>query len=222
MAIALGVNLHLLDPAVAGKGLVGLVHDHQTADIAHGVDDGLHLVFGPQRGGGVVGVGDIGHRRLVLGNCGPHGGHVQVKVLGQLHSHKVQPLQLRGQWVHHKARHGRDHLRAAVFGGLCRGQRQQRDDFVRAIAQQHSAAFGCPGVVAEHLLEHLEALAGIAVDFQRPQTLAQCLLQRQRQAEGVLHGVHLQQALRGLYVIGGHGAHIGANALQCFGLGGRD
>src|SRR5256885_8677001 len=38
------------------------------------------------------------------------------------------------------------------------------------------------------------------------------------QAEGVLHRVHLEQALRGLHMVGMHGADIGADALQGQGL----
>src|SRR5256885_10533156 len=39
-------------------------------------------------------------------------------------------------------------------------------------------------------------------------------LQLRGQAEGVLHRVHLEQALRGLHMVGMHGADIGADALQ--------
>ena len=127
---------------------------------------------------------------------------------------KVQALQLGTQRVHHKTRHGREHGGALAGAGLCAGQGQQGDEFVRPVAQHDAVALGHVGILGEGRLQIGNAIARIAVERQRAQALAQRRLQVRGQAERVLHGVHLEHAGGGLHHIRVHGTHVRADAGQ--------
>ena len=87
-----------------------------------------------------------------------------------------QPLQLRAHGVHHKARHRRQH--AGAWHGA--GQGQQADQFVRAIAQQQSAARGQGHMTGQRRAQVVYPGAGVAVDGQSTQPLTQLGLQGER------------------------------------------
>ena len=53
--------------------LIGARHGNNAALRAHGINDALHHRLVPQRGRGVVGIGDVGDGRAVLGNGSQHG-----------------------------------------------------------------------------------------------------------------------------------------------------
>ena len=194
---------------MAGKRLVGLVHDHQTTLLTHSFNDALqHLVI-PQVGSRVVGVRQVGQRRLVFCNSRQHGGLVQLKVGGQGHAVKSQPLQLGAHGIHDKTGNGRQHAGT----GQIAGQGQQADEFVRAIAQHDVKALGHVGVVGQRLAQGVDATVRVTVQSQSPQTAAQFFLQRRRQTVRVFHGVELDHAGGVLHGIGVHGLHIGTNSL---------
>jgi len=207
-----------VDVAAAGKRLVGLVHDHQAALCALGQHDLLDRVVVPQVTRGVVGVSQIHDGRLVLINRGQHGGFVKFKVWGKGYAMEIQALQLGAHGVHHKAgQRGQD-----GSAGHITGHGQKRDQLVRAVAQHDVKAFGHACVTCQRLAKLVHTLAGVAIERQRAQTLAQSLLQIRRQAVRVFHRVELDHARRILDGIGVHGLHVLADALHQLGAhGGR-
>ena len=106
-----------MQPAVRGKGLVGLVHHHQGAVGAGLRNQAAQHGRIPQVGGRVVGVSEIDDGRAVLRNSCGHGRLVQRKIALQGHADKAQSLQARRHGVHHKAGLGRQHGGAVVGTG---------------------------------------------------------------------------------------------------------
>ena len=106
MAVGAGVAADFVQPGAAGKRLVSLIDHHQTAIGAHLGNQAVHHLRVPQIGGGVVGVGQINQRGLVLGNGSLHGGFVQCEVGRQRHTDKLQALQARAHGIHDKAGFG--------------------------------------------------------------------------------------------------------------------
>ena len=194
----MGMAADAVDVALAGKRLVGLIHDHQAALLTHGLNDFLdHLVI-PHIGGGVVGVSQIGDGRAVFFNGGQHGGFIQLKISGERHAVKGQSLQLGTHGVHHKAGHrGQNvrHFKAVVHTGRhIAGQRQQADQLVRAIAQHDIEAFGHAGVFRQRVAQIVDAVVGVTVERQGAQALAEFCLQIKRQTVRVFHRVQLDHA----------------------------
>ena len=213
----MGVAGDAVSVAAAGKGLVGLVHDDQAALCALGEDDLFDRLVVPEAAGGVVGVSQVHDGRLVLGNRGQHGGFVEFKVGGERHTVEGQALQLGAHGVHHKARQrGED----AGTGNVA-GHGQQRDQLVRAVAQHDVKAFGHACISSQCMAQFVHTLAGVAVESQSAQTLAQSLLQISRQAVRVLHRVELDHARRILDGVGVHGLHVLADALHQLGAHGH-
>jgi hypothetical protein len=204
------VGADLVEPAAAGKRLVGLVHHHQAAKIGGLGDQAADRVRVPEVGRGVVGVGDVGDGRLVLAHRRQHGGLVELEIGRERHADELQSLQLRAHGVHHETGQRRQHGGA----GPVAGQGQQRDEFVRAIAQHQAAAGGQVHIARQGGLEVVDARAGVAVHGHRAQARAQRGLQRGRQRERVLHRVELDHAGGVLHGVGVHGLHVLADHVQ--------
>ena len=225
MSIGLWLHLDFIQPGGAGKGLVGLIHHGYAAVLRHDGDDAPHAGSIPLRARGVVGVGQKDQLGAVLGNGLQHGRFVQLKVLLQRHAHKLQPQQLGGELVHHKAGLGRQNGgglgMARAFLCLLQQQRrcgfqhrqgQQGNEFVRAIAQNHLVTGWCLVVHGQRLLERFCFSAGVAVDGQLRQTLPQRCLQLGRKRVGVFHRVEFDQARRLGDGVSAHGPYIWADA----------
>ena len=169
MAVGTGVAADFVQPGAAGKRLVGLIDHHQATIGAHLGNEAVHHLRVPQIGGGVVGVGQINQRGLVLGNGGLHGGFVQREVSGQGHTDKLQALQARAHGVHDKAGFG------GQDGGTghVAGHGQQCNQFVRSVAQHQGVTGGQINVSGQGLLQVFDALTWVAVDGHRTQALTQ-------------------------------------------------
>ena len=134
----MAVLCHAACVALAGKRLVGLVHHDQTTLRADGFYDLFNHRVVPQVGRGVVRIGQVGDRWLVLGNGGQHRRFVEFKVGRQIDADELQALQLRAHGVHHETWQRREDGAARHIAS----QRQQRNQLVRTIAQHDVEAFG--------------------------------------------------------------------------------
>jgi len=134
ISVRCGMLANFIEPAFAGERLIRLVHHHQATVGADLLDEAANGVGVPQIGGGVVGVRDVDNSGLVLRDGGRHGDFVQLKVGLQRHADVLQTLELRAHAVHHKAGLWGQHF--GIWYGTC--HRQQRDEFVRAVAQHQA------------------------------------------------------------------------------------
>ena len=143
----------------------------------------------------------------MLGNGRLHGGFVKRKVGGQGHAHELKALQARAHGVHHKARLG------GQDGGTghVAGHGQQRNEFVRAVAQHQRITRGQVNVLGQGLLEVFDALSGVTVDGHSAQALTQGGLQRRGQGKGIFHRIELDHPIRCLDGIGMHRLDVLAN-----------
>ncbi|MCY1537150.1 hypothetical protein D9M68_726360 [compost metagenome] len=210
MGVGRGVGADLVEPAQAGKRLVRLVHDHQTSETRGLGDQAADGVGAPEVGGGIVGVGDVGDGGLMFAHRGQHGGFVEFKVGRERHADELQALQLRAHGVHHEPRQRGQNSRTRQVAG----QGQQRDKFVRAIAQHQAAARRQVHVAGQGGLEIVDARAGVAVHGHGAQSGAERNLQIGRQRERVLHRVELDHAGGVLHGVGMHGLHVLADHVQ--------
>ena len=165
--------------AVAGKGLVGLVHHHQAAH-PPGSGDGIrHGLRVPGIRRGVVGIGQVDQGRLPLGDGLQHGCGVQRKIGQEGYAHKIQPLELRAHRVHDKAGFRRQHHGPAPGGRISRsgaGQGQQGNQFIRAIAQHQRITLRHAGLPRQGLAQQLHAPIGVAIQGGGRQALGErCL-----------------------------------------------
>ena len=119
-----------------------------------------------------------------------HGCFVQFKISRQGHADESQALQLRAHGVHDEAGHGCQHLGA----GHIAGQRQQRDQLVRAVAQHDVKALGHLRVSGQRPAQVIDAAVRVAVERQRAQSPAEFSLQLGGQPVRVLHGIYLDHA----------------------------
>ena len=181
----MAVTRDTVDVALAGKGLVGLVHHEQSALRANGQDDALDHRVVPQIGSRVVRVGQVNNGRLVRGDGRQHGCFVQFKISRQRHADESQALQLRAHGVHDEAGHGCQHLGA----GHIASQRQQRDQLVRAVAQHDVKALGHLRISGQRPAQVIDAPVRVAVERQRAQSPAKLSLQLGGQPVRVLHGI---------------------------------
>ncbi|MDT4851337.1 hypothetical protein FQZ97_855150 [compost metagenome] len=198
------VGPNLVEPGLAGKRLVGLVHHHQPAKRGRFGDQATDHGGVPQIGGGVVRIGDVGDGGPVRAHRGQHGGLVQLKAGRERHTVESQALQLRAHGVHDKTGQRREDGCA----GHVAGHGQQGDQLVRAVAQHQAMAFGQVHVAGQRLLEIVDACTWVAVDRHRAQALSQLCLQLGRERKRIFHRIELDQTGRVLDGVGVHGLDV--------------
>ena len=204
MGIGLRIGPDVVQPAAAGKRLVGLIHDDQPAERRGRLDQPSDHSCIPEVGRRVVGIGDVGDGGLVFVHRGQHGGLVQLEVGCQRDTVKSQPLQLRAHGVHHKPGQRRQDGRA----GHIATHGDQGNQLVGPIADHQPAAFGQVDVGGQRLLQVVDAGARIPVDRHRTQARTQLRLQSGWQGERVLHGIELDHAHRVLDGVSVHGLDV--------------
>ena len=200
----IGVIRQMRHEAVRGKRIISLVHHHQTL---RGTDNLPHRLRVEAVASRVVRISQEHQRRLFSLNGGQRGRQIQRVILRQRHAHIAHPDKGCDHLVHDKRRLDRKQGSTR----LVHRQRQQLDQLVRTVAQQHAHAFRQIEQVTDFFLECGGIGVGIQIDRRIGNHAGNLVAQKLRQRIRVFHRVQLDKPAAIRHMIGGKRENFGTN-----------